>query len=373
MAKRKLAYPRVKSVRNLVVGRGCLRTVVDDFDGARVTFMLSNATPVGEAVGAALGAQLEAAETITKPPGEPSVDAVRSAAEMLAKSTPEVVVAIGGGSVLDWARLAAATAAGALDLDAEAPAMGTPHTALPRFVLVPTTCATGAEGATVAVLLNGERKAPIVADGFLASHVYLDAQFLEPVAPQQTALFLCDAVSHAVEAAVSIVPNLAAKELAVSGLRLLRGGCVDEPDTYSRERLLLGAYHAGQAASHCSVGAAHAFAHTAAGYGVGHAHGNALALAPALARLDAVGKLDDLADAAGFDSPTALRAWVDALVASALSAAPTSPLGDALAAEDELEAFSERVRKDVCMRASPLRLSTEETVEFVREAAAVQS
>jgi len=359
MAKRRLSYPNVRFPHRVSAGRGCVRTAVDDYPEARVAFLTSAAEPVTAVVETAFAEQLEGQRWIRKPAGEPDVAAVAAAAEQIAAAAPQVLVAIGGGAVLDWARLAWAAAAGALDLDAPEQGLGAVPAERPAFVLVPTTCATGAESATVAVLARGGDKVPVLSEAFLASHVLLDPQFLEGVARARLALFLCDALSHAVEAYVSIVPNAVAKELAVSGLRLVHRGFAD-PEAPRHQDLMLGAYFAGAAASHCSVGAAHAFAHTAAGYGIGHAHGNALALAPTLERLAAAGKLEALAAGALFSSVDALQAWIGAVTAEALGAVDAGTLVAGLEAAGAREAFLARMKADVCLRSFPLRLAEED-------------
>lgn len=368
MAKRKFSYPRVLNPASVTLGRGCLKTVLDDAGDARVAVMVSGAGPVREAATAVLPAAGDKLTWLVKPAGEPDAVAVMDAGQSLARFSPDIVLAIGGGSVLDWARLAWAAAVGALDPRAPvANLVATP--AAPAFVLVPSTCATGAESATVAVLSHEGRKCPVLADAFMARRVFLDPQFIEPLTTAQTALFLCDAASHAIEAFVSIVPNRIAREYAASGLGLLRRGFTDAPDSASREQLMLGAYFAGAAASHLSVGLAHAFAHTAARFGVSHAHGNALALPATARRLAVAGKLDELAAQGGFGTAAALIGWVESLVATAAGAGAASrgALDDALGDPAARASFVTDLRGDVCMRTTPLRLAEDEIRMFVDE------
>ncbi len=363
MAKRRMSYPRVKLPAAVIVGRGSVRTVMDDFETERVVFMTSAAPPVVELIGAALGESITNRPWLRKPDGEPGVDAVREAAGRLAAERPTVIIAIGGGAVLDWARLAWATSAGVLDPDAPAANLA-PVANAPDFVLVPTTCATGAESATVAVLSRAGEKHPVISDDFLARQVYIDPQFVQALPPQALALYLCDAISHAVESWVSIVPNGMAKEFAVSGLRLIARGFSD-PQAPNHQDLLMGAYFSGAAASHCSVGAAHAFAHTAAASGIGHALGNALVLGPVLETLDISGKLDALAVQAGFADPQGLRDWVASVVGMAIVGADTAALGARLVAQDTGAQFRDTMKADVCMRAFPVRLSADELDDLV--------
>ncbi|MGE0486823.1 MAG: iron-containing alcohol dehydrogenase [Gammaproteobacteria bacterium] len=367
MAKRRFSYPRVLNPASVTLGRGCLKTALDDEAQARVAVMVSGAAAVHEAATAALPAAGADVTWLTKPAGEPDAEAVAAAGRALADFAPSVVLAVGGGSVLDWARLSWAAGAGLLDPQAPVASLSVAPAAAPSFVLVPTTCATGAESATVAVMMSAGRKCPVVADAFMAHRVFLDPQFIEALSQARTALFLCDAASHAIEAFVSIVPNRIARETAASALGLLRRGFSDTPDSATREQLMLGSYFAGAAASHLSVGLAHAFAHTAARYGVSHALGNALALPATARRLAAAGKLDELAAQAGFGPAAELVAWVEALAAAGSAegarGALDAGLGDAAARAD----FVGAMRGDVCMRTTPLRLAEAEVEAFVAE------
>jgi len=365
MAKRKLSYPRVHLPADVVLGRGSVRTLLDDHAGAAALVFTSGQATVRAAVDAALAAREPAPRCLVKPAGEPTAAMIAAAAAVVQEVRPAVIAAVGGGSVLDWARLAWAVASGALDLAAPTATLRDDGIAPVDFVLVPTTPATGAEGATVAVYADQGCKQPVVGPAFAAAKVILDIQFLDSLDGQALALALCDAVSHAVEAHVSIVPNALARELAVDGLRLVRRGFVDEPDTHAREDLLLGAFFAGAAASHCSVGLAHAFAHTAATTGVGHAEGNALALPAVARRLADAGKLDVLAAEAGFGEVAALLAWLDTLVARALP----PPRRAVLAAQCAVDSpsFAERMKADVCLRTCPLRLAIDDLQAFARD------
>lgn len=365
MAKRKFSYPRVNSPHSVTLGRGCTKTAVDDFEGVRVAVFVSGSPSVRSAAEGAI--KEDATQWLVKPAGEPTSAMVAAAATQLCEIRPQVILAIGGGSVLDWARLSWAASVSALDPMSPTARLAPDAPEPPVFVLVPTTCATGAESATVAVMSHETRKFPIVADAFMARHVFLDPQFIESWSQERTALFLCDAASHAIEAFVSIVPNRMGREMAVTGLGLLRRGFVDEPDSGSLEQLMLGSYFAGAAASHCSVGSAHAFAHTAARLGMTHAYGNALALPGTVVRLEAAGKLDDLASGAGFDSGAALVAWVDSLSAIGARAEGSNELARQLATPAELSDFVSEMRADVCMRTSPLRMTAEEAAHFVSE------
>ena len=111
-----------------------------------------------------------------------------------------------------------ARAAGLLGRSGQIGPEASARIARPWMCLVPTTCASGAEGAAVAVFSDEGRKVPVASRSLLADHVVLDARFLESLTPFQLAASLGDVASHALEAFLSIVPNSLAKEGAFSAL-----------------------------------------------------------------------------------------------------------------------------------------------------------
>jgi alcohol dehydrogenase class IV len=284
MAKLRLAFPAFQ-MPAVTTGSGSLRSVAEAIDAGDAAFFLSGNAAVTSLLEASLakaGAVVPTEHRLLKPAGEPSVDSIATGAAFLARRPWSAIVAIGGGSVLDWARLSWACSAGLLDVDRgtiEPAGAG----ARPRLVLVPTTCASGAEGASVAVYSRGGIKTPIVSPAFLADRVLLDGRFLASLDAEGLSASLSDALSHCIESMHSLVPNGLAKMTAASALRTLLAYAEGGVPTASRaDRLLEASYLAGVAASHTSVGIAHAFAHAMAAEGVTHGRGNALALGAAV-------------------------------------------------------------------------------------------
>ena len=216
-------------------------------------------------------------QVIEKPAGEPTFDMIERGSKFLKTQDFVRIVAIGGGAVMDWCRLALASSEGIFSFDNGSVELSVSTRKTPELWLVPTTCATGAEAATVAVFTD-RKKVPVVSQHFLADRVILDGQFLEALESPLLANFLCDALSHAIEAYVSIVPCYLAKQAASGALWLILENVGKENDASRNDRLMEAAYLGGLAASHCSVGVVHAFAHTMASHGFSHARGNAMGL-----------------------------------------------------------------------------------------------
>src|SRR5690606_1459016 len=149
MAKLKLSYPEFRHAPAVVCGSGSLRSLADHVDESTV-FLTSGSRPVLDLLGEALSRRdvsLTPANHVAKPDGEPTEAAIRLGAELLRGRPAGRIVAVGGGSVLDWARLACAHAAGVLDLSTGVVDQALAAQSRPHLCLVPTTCGTGAEAA----------------------------------------------------------------------------------------------------------------------------------------------------------------------------------------------------------------------------------
>ena len=78
----------------------------------------------------------------------------------------------------------------------------------------------------------------MVAPAFVADSVVLDGGFLAGADAAQVSLWLCDALSHAVEAYLSIIPGRLAKAAAISALTSILDAHPEEPSASRNERLM---------------------------------------------------------------------------------------------------------------------------------------
>ena len=156
--------------------------------------------------------------------GEPEIAAVMAAADALREHDADVVVAIGGGSVLDLAKAAAISARSVID--AEQLATG------PRFdepigvpvVALPTTAGSGAEVSRGAIVMDSDtgRKHGIRGRGVAPRAAIVDPELVMGSPPRVTARAGFDAVAHAVETTISRAASPATSTLARDALpRLL--------------------------------------------------------------------------------------------------------------------------------------------------------
>jgi alcohol dehydrogenase len=216
-------------------------------------------------------------------PGEPSAGKVRAAASAARRIGAGLVVGIGGGSVLDVAKVAACCAVSGEDpMHYALAANPLPQNPLKK-ILVPTTAGTGSEANGTSVFTNAQGKkvwtfgAPAKAD--LA---VLDPDLTTTLPPGLTAWCGMDAFVHAFEAATNRWTHPCAQLFAHKAMSLIAANlerAVTAPaDTEARAALLLASFYAGFAIENCGTAVAHNVSHALAGLGHVH-HGLATALA----------------------------------------------------------------------------------------------
>ncbi|HYQ14211.1 MAG TPA: iron-containing alcohol dehydrogenase [Polyangiaceae bacterium] len=201
--------------------------------------------------------------------GEPSVDDARRAVELGKRVGAEIVVACGGGSVLDLGKAAAALLANPADpLEfLEVVGRGQPLTApaLP-LIAVPTTAGTGAEVTKNAVLASTEHrvKASLRHDSMLPALALVDPELTLSMPPAVTAATGLDALTQCLEPYVSCQHNPLTDALALEGLRRgarsLRRAFHDGADLAAREDMALCSLFGGLSLANAKLGAVHGFA-----------------------------------------------------------------------------------------------------------------
>ncbi|HEY4220908.1 MAG TPA: iron-containing alcohol dehydrogenase [Myxococcota bacterium] len=197
-------------------------------------------------------------------------------------------LAVGGGSVIDTTKCAAAALAKGKSIR-ELEGMVKVKTALLPVVCVPTTAGTGAEATQFAVVKDHQasRKLILMDASLVPALSILDPELAVGLPKHTTAATGVDALTHAMEAMASRMWNPVATALAVQSVLMLQTALprsLEHPDDVdARGVCLVAANLAGQAISSAMLGACHAFAH-ALGAKKGTAHGvaNGLFLVPVL-------------------------------------------------------------------------------------------
>ncbi|MEE4661186.1 MAG: iron-containing alcohol dehydrogenase [Halieaceae bacterium] len=215
---------------------------------------------------------------------DPPDTVIRAAVATAAESSVDSVIAVGGGSSMDVAKLVAVLLAGQQPLEALYGVDQVEGGRLP-LILVPSTAGTGSEVTPVAVVTTGETtKAGISSRILLPDVAVLDADLTLGLPPAVTAMTGLDAMVHAIEAYTSrLRKNPISDMLARQALCLLAGSIRTAVhsggDKAARSNMLLGAMLAGQAFANAPVAAVHALAYPLGGhYHIPHGLSNSLML-----------------------------------------------------------------------------------------------
>jgi len=221
-------------------------------------------------------------------------------------------IAVGGGSSMDAAKGAAARIARPnLPLAKMAGLFKITHR-LPPFIAIPTTAGTGSETTITAVITDSatHHKYAINDISLIPKYAILDPALTTGLPPAVTAATGMDALTHAVEAYLSVRCNtketLQWAEEAVAGIFAnLENVYQNGDDMEGRTAMLSASFKAGSAFTRTGVGYVHAVAHTLGGlYGTPHGLANAVLLPIVLEEYGSAiyPQLAKLYDAAGLDT-----------------------------------------------------------------------
>lgn len=217
-------------------------------------------------------------------PPEPEDRQVRAVFDKIKDCGAELIVAIGGGSVMDTSKIIAVmmTNPGYYnDLTDQSQIL---RPGAPLFV-APTSAGTGAEATPNAIVLIPEKKLKVgvVHPFFLPAKALLDPQLTRSLPQHVTAATGLDAFCHCIETYISRKTNPFAQMFALRGLKLisenLRRAYADGSDMEARENMLLAAFYGGVAITASSTVAVHALSYPLGGrFRIPHGVSNAILL-----------------------------------------------------------------------------------------------
>jgi alcohol dehydrogenase class IV len=290
--------------------------------------------------------------------GEPDLEMVQEAAESAARLQSVAVVGMGGGSALDTAKLVAYQAvSGAPLADLKGPVPFVPN--MPVLVMVPTTVGTGAEATRVAMFsVNGAKRA-VLSPQFVPDVAVLDGALVKELPPPVLAATALDALSHAIESAMSTTSNELTWQFSVEAARRIfdRLPKAYAGDRDARSDLLYASFLAGVSLN-AGVTLGHSMSYVLAGrHHLAHGVGCALALPFALAYNQTMAETEGRELAAGvLDRPdAALRDLADEVMALTESVQlPTDLRG--IETADESSELGVAVARDYPRPSNPVAL-----------------
>ena len=245
---------------------------------------------------------LELAGVFDDVPQDSATDVVERCAEAAKEAGADSFLALGGGSVMDTAKMADAIFVhggsvreheGFFLMPRERDGMGRPHEIAP-LACIPTTAGTGSEVSMGAVVKDHEAKVKVEICDFplFPRLAILDPESTRTLPPQVAAATGMDAMTHAIESYVSLEWSPHGDARALHALRLMRDNLEravsDTSDEEARGNMLVAA----SLAIAIELGATHSMSHPCgAHFGVPHGVANAINL-PHVIRFNAAGGTD---------------------------------------------------------------------------------
>ena len=221
-------------------------------------------------------------------PAEPTYAQVQKVVDQFKASGADIILACGGGSVLDAAKLASILATGQYGVKDLLDNPGLAQKCVPT-ILIPTTAGTGAEVTPNAIVAVPEKelKVGIVNDGMIADYVILDARMIKNLPRKIAASTGLDALAHCIECFTSNKANPFSDLYALEGLDLilnnLEKACDDPEAMEEKNRMQIAAYYGGLAITASGTTAVHALSYPLGGkYHMAHGVSNAILLAPVM-------------------------------------------------------------------------------------------
>ena len=325
------------SPTRVIAGRDLLGSTGFEFqkEGAHRLFVVTDqvirGTGLVERVEAGvIDGGLEVAGIFDDVPPDSSTEVVDRCAEAAKEAGADSFLAVGGGSVMDTAKVADAVFThggtareqeGFFLMPRQDDGMGRPLDIAP-LACIPTTAGTGSEVSMAAVIKEPEEKVKLEIADFplFPCLAILDPESTRTLPPQVAAATGMDAMTHAVEGYVSVDWNPHQDARSLQALRMIRDNLervVETPeDEDARGNMLVAA----SIAITIALGSVHAMSHPAgAQFGVPHGMANAIHL-PHVIRFNAQGgagiehRYRDIADIFDLDGADALADHVAGMV-----------------------------------------------------------
>ncbi|MDR1956512.1 MAG: iron-containing alcohol dehydrogenase [Treponema sp.] len=221
----------------------------------------------------------------------PTVDCVFAAAELAREEHCDGVIAIGGGSPIDAAKVAAALAVQPVERSALFSSVFS--RALP-MAAVPTTAGTGAEVTPNGVITNdaAQTKTSVASPALFPRLAFLDARYMQGLPRRITINTAIDALSHAIEGMLSVRSSPVSDALARASIRAI-ADCFtaleeETPGHPIREKLLWASNLAGMVIANTGTIAIHAMGYMLTYFRrIDHGRANGLLLGRYLQRVHA--------------------------------------------------------------------------------------
>ena len=216
---------------------------------------------------------------------EPTSGQVEAVVDMVQGQECDLIIGLGGGSVMDAAKLASVLKGASYTIK---DLMNDPSQAEKKVktVMIPTTCGTGSEATCNAIVAVPEEKSKkgIVNDNMIPDYVILDAQMIAKLPKAIVAATGVDALAHVVECFTSKKATPFSDSYALEGAKLIFANireAYNNPDNMdAKNKMLIGAYYGGIAITGSGTTAVHALSYPLGGkFHIAHGVSNAILFA----------------------------------------------------------------------------------------------
>jgi len=212
----------------------------------------------------------------------PQITDLKKGIELFNRKKYQIIIAIGGGSVLDMAKLISVFAHQPDDIEdyilnnSRFTNISTP------LLAIPTTAGSGAEATHFSVLYIDKDKYSVANDSLLPNYVYIASEFSERANSYLTACTGIDAFSQAIESVWSVNCTIGSKNYALEAIKKIWDNLfksVHQKDKNSMEQLSIASHLSGKAINITKTTAPHAFSYAFTSYyNIPHGHAVALSL-----------------------------------------------------------------------------------------------
>lgn len=221
-------------------------------------------------------------------PPEPTYSQAQALVDAYKASGADFIVAVGGGSVMDTAKLSSILATEEYTIKdlLDDPSLGKKYV---KTLMIPTTAGTGAEATPNAIVAVPEKelKVGIVNDEMIADYVILDAVMIKKLPRKIAAATGVDALCHAIECWTSNKANPFSDLYAMEALDLILNhiepACDDPEAMDAKNKMQIASFLAGVAITASGTTAVHALSYPLGGkYHIAHGVSNAILLVPVM-------------------------------------------------------------------------------------------
>ncbi|HDY7994036.1 TPA: L-threonine dehydrogenase [Vibrio vulnificus] len=370
-----------------LMGAGCLKDATDSIKaqgftkGLIVTDKILNQIGVVKQVQDLLSERHVEAVVFDGTQPNPTIGNVNAGLALLKQNECDFVISLGGGSPHDCAKGIALVAANGGEI---ADYEGVDKSAKPMLPLIAinTTAGTASEMTRFCIITDEARhiKMAIVDKHTTPLISVNDPELMLAKPASLTAATGMDALTHAVEAYVSIAATPITDAVAIKAIELiqahLRTAVAHGDDIEAREQMAYAQFMAGMAFNNASLGYVHAMAHQLGGfYDLPHGVCNAILL-PHVQRYNAQvcpERLRDVAKAMGVNvegmsAEQGAEAAIDAIVALAKDVGIPAGIRELGAKLEDIPTLADNALKDACGFTNP-KQATHEEISAIFEAA----